>query len=623
MKKLLLSLPLALVGLALFSQGLENIYVERIPVRSTIAALNDDLQEDAVCYRLFVDMARNYSLSVVTGTQATGSDPTFELSIKTSTLFFNHNYGGTLGEATIPQLYGLDSSLIYDSFICMGGIANDRVGVPLHENSDGYQMVLPQETKSIGLNMDPLTYNKQSPHFYTNDGSWVALGGAKGPNPETNTVMIGQFTTNGLFEFELNIQLLHPINNSLVEYYVAKFDNNVRHEATRTLIQYTPLTGKFGANIQLPEITMESPTKDTIVEENTTITIIGNAVDPDGGTISKVELRQNNVKIDEKTTAPYNFSWTPNLGEYKLTLVAIDNDGAVRTTSPRFVQVTEAAAELPPNIELSTPQHNATFNAGDEIIITAIAIDLDGVVDSVEFFVGGVKIGADHTPDPFSISWTAEEGSWMITAKATDNDGLTMLTAMGVTIEVTNIQNQVPVVEITSPANLSSFSAGHVVNIFAETDDPDGTVIKVDFYINNSLEHTDDATPFTFNWTSVAGPAEIKAIATDDDGDTSEPSIIQLDITTGVNGTTQSGKCFIVYPVPATDKLIIESDREKLNKIDSFRVLDITGRDQMNQIRNESHQGTIQVDISSLSVGVYFISVTSGNESHTYRFIKQ
>ncbi len=615
-----------LIGLSLFGQGLENIYVERIPVRTSIAAQNDDLPEDAVCYRIFVNMARNYGLAVVTGTQATGPDPAFELSIKTSTRFFNHNYGGTSGETIIPQLIGIagDSSLIYDSFISMGGIANDRVAVPLYENSDGYQMVEPKETKSIGLNFDPLTHGKDDPHFYTNDGSWTALqsGGLQGPNPETNTVMIGQFTTTGLFEFELNLQLKDP-TNSFTEYYVAKSDLPVRDAPSFKVIQYTPLMGKLGADIQLPIITMESPTKDTIVEENTTLIIKGDAVDPDGGSITKVELRQNNIKIDEKATAPYHFSWTPSLGEYKLSLVAVNNVGAVQTTTHRFVQAKKASTKLPPDIELSTPQNNAIFNVGDEVTITAIATDLDGDVDSVEFFIGGVKIGTDQTPDPFSINWTAEEGTWVITAKATDNDGLTKLTAMGVTIEVTNIQNQAPVVEITSPANLSVFSAGQVVNIFAETEDPDGTVSKVDFYVNNSLEHTDNATPFTFNWTSIAGTTEIKAIATDDEGEPSEPSVIQIDITTGFSGIT-SGEGFKVYPVPATDRLIIEFAQKRNCEINSFRIQDITGRDQMDQIGNSNPQGSMLVlNISSLSEGLYFITISTGNEFHTYRFIKQ
>ena len=55
----------------------------------------------------------------------------------------------------------------------------------------------------------------------TRDGAWSALNGATGPDSTENKVLIGQFTTDGVFEFELNLQLRNELTLG-VEKYVAR-----------------------------------------------------------------------------------------------------------------------------------------------------------------------------------------------------------------------------------------------------------------------------------------------------------------------------------------------------------------------------------------------------------------
>src|SRR5204862_1080166 len=55
--------------------------------------------------------------------------------------------------------------------------------------------------------------------FITSNGSVAALGGATGPTA-SNRVLIGQFTTNGTFYFEFNIQIGTPTGG--VQNYVAR-----------------------------------------------------------------------------------------------------------------------------------------------------------------------------------------------------------------------------------------------------------------------------------------------------------------------------------------------------------------------------------------------------------------
>jgi chitinase len=69
------------------------------------------------------------------------------------------------------------------------------------------------------------------------------------------------------------------------------------------------------------------------------------------------------------------------------------------------------------------------------VAIIATASDADGTVSKVEFFNGATKLG-EATAAPYSYSWTnVANGTYAITAKATDNSG-NATTSASVTITV-------------------------------------------------------------------------------------------------------------------------------------------------------------------------------------------
>jgi hypothetical protein len=92
-------------------------------------------------------------------------------------------------------------------------------------------------------------------------------------------------------------------------------------------------------------------------------------------------------------------------------------------------------SNVPPTVSVTTPANNASFTAPATINITANAADTDGSVANVQFYNGGTLLGTD-TSSPYSFSWTGvAAGSYTITAKATDNGGLSA-TSSGVTVVV-------------------------------------------------------------------------------------------------------------------------------------------------------------------------------------------
>ncbi len=233
------------------AQGLENIFVEKYYIADDEDAHykgSAALPAKAVTYRVFVDMKPGYRLQSVYGA------PGHELVLGTSTYFFNHPiFGHYIPNLIMDRQLGI-TTLMLDSWISTGAGSQQKYAV-LKQDDDtietvlnGYEPpILQNENPFAGiplrlrdglqklhkpplvtqLGMDSLLavlYRNNTPangyEFITVNGAWACLGGASGYNPETNRVLIGQFTTNGKFYFEFNIQLGSPDGG--VEQYVAK-----------------------------------------------------------------------------------------------------------------------------------------------------------------------------------------------------------------------------------------------------------------------------------------------------------------------------------------------------------------------------------------------------------------
>lgn len=91
---------------------------------------------------------------------------------------------------------------------------------------------------------------------------------------------------------------------------------------------------------------------------------------------------------------------------------------------------------LPPSVSITSPANGTNYTSLDPITMEASASDADGSVTGVEFFVNGGSVGTDNTA-PYSVSWTPPgNGSYSLTAEATD-DGGASTTSSAVSISVT------------------------------------------------------------------------------------------------------------------------------------------------------------------------------------------
>ncbi|MCB0506935.1 MAG: hypothetical protein KDD21_01420 [Bacteroidetes bacterium] len=99
-------------------------------------------------------------------------------------------------------------------------------------------------------------------------------------------------------------------------------------------------------------------------------------------------------------------------------------------------------------------------------------------------------------------------------------------------IPTPNNGNKIPVCSIISPANNATFLTTDSIAVNIAASDSDGTIAKVEFYIDNVISSTKTDSPYTFliaKGTLTQGSHNIKAIATDNKGAT-KSSTINLNI---------------------------------------------------------------------------------------------
>ncbi len=216
-------------------EGLEGLIVEVYYIADSADVADTDggsLALGSVTYRVFVDMLPGYEL------QALFSMENQNLEIRTTTGFFNNtDRGESLGNS-IPSLRIGDNTVALDSWLSMGAATNSHFGVLKSEDNDGSIVgganndngLLVNVNEGMGIPLTtsdglllgqpellPATSEMNLTHFgsensigdYNTNGKVSVLyvpGGVQGPT-ESNTLLIGQFTTDGAFGLKLNMSI--------------------------------------------------------------------------------------------------------------------------------------------------------------------------------------------------------------------------------------------------------------------------------------------------------------------------------------------------------------------------------------------------------------------------------
>ncbi len=533
MNKLVLALGFVTFQFLGFAQnGLEKIIVEKYYIATAADSLGSvgTLPVGSTTYRVYADMLPGYRFQALYG------NADHALKINTSSSFFNNEDRGATTANAIAFAKLKTNTVALDSWFSVGASATGQFGVLKSEDNgaanlltlstllknnaaamgiplttqDGNQAGSPEAVTFVGIDPSGGIFDAtslQGNSFQTNDGAISALNGATGPTVE-NRVLIGQFTTNGVFTFELNIQIGTP-TPGVSEKYVASNPVNGEFSIPSLILS--------GNNPPVVEVT--SPSNNAKLKTGVATTITANATDSDG-TITNVEFFEDGKSIGVDNTAPYSIAYTPTDGNHTITALATDNKSAQTTSSGVNIL---ASNNIPPVITITAPKiaHLET------VTINATASDADGTVKEVAFYIDSVLVGTDVTA-PFSYAWTSVLGKHSVFAIATDDKGEKTKSNKEIIEVVTNV---LPEVAIISPTNNdNTITTGTNLLILANASDADGKVNKVEFFVDGKSVGIDTETPYSVNYVAVSGKHYITAVATDDQLATTTSTTINIEV---------------------------------------------------------------------------------------------
>ncbi|WP_181898388.1 carbohydrate-binding protein [Alteromonas aestuariivivens] len=119
--------------------------------------------------------------------------------------------------------------------------------------------------------------------------------------------------------------------------------------------------------------------------------------------------------------------------------------------------------------------------------------------------------------------------------------------------------NQPPEITLKSPASNAVIGRGGNLHITALASDPDGSVVRVDFYVNDQWVGSDDSNPYSASVTGLPeGSASVRLVATDNLGATSEVSTAAS--TPRVGELNVPGDLYFYNPAPYDSLLLYWRD---------------------------------------------------------------
>jgi large repetitive protein len=201
-------------------------------------------------------------------------------------------------------------------------------------------------------------------------------------------------------------------------------------------------------------ISLASPINDAVYSTPANVPL---AVTVSGGTLASVAYFDDTNLLDIVTDAPFAMT-ASNMVAGGHVLTAIATDAAGETATSESVSITITSTTPPgsgaPVVSMVAPRNGATFGSPARILLTANAADAGGRIVQVVFYSGTTRLGAgvpvraseeeedddddddddDHhsstTGTLYFLSWSrVPAGQYVVTARATDNLGVTTISA--------------------------------------------------------------------------------------------------------------------------------------------------------------------------------------------------
>ncbi len=281
-------------------------------------------------------------------------------------------------------------------------------------------------------------------------------------------------------------------------------------------IDARPAGGPPGLPVPSAQITVDSPAAGSEFLTGAPIAIRATAIDPVGA-ILRAEIFDGDTRIgisEIATFAPvpagqpvqhYHLWSGAPAGPHKISVRAKDAAGNGVASPTVLIQVSKPK---PASIQILAPKDLQTFSIGEDIAITAEAVDPVGLIDSVGFYANGELIGtAVHDPCPpcfdppcparpcvlpalgatlmHGITWRVlSEGKFAIEVRGTNLAGAVVVSPA---VRIAVAKPLRSSVTFNTPKGGEIFPNPGPVAMEVTTVDPDSEIRRVEFYGDEKL----------------------------------------------------------------------------------------------------------------------------------------
>ena len=229
----------------------------------------------------------------------------------------------------------------------------------------------------------------------------------------------------------------------------------------------------------------------------------------------------------------YAFKFTPQkLGLFELKAMVKDNFGTQRFSENEILIEVLANSAQAPDINFVSPLTETVITTSSTIRLEVNATDPDGTMESVQFYVNGLKHGTEILFDksyieynyPYGINWSPPEtGTYTIHAVAKDNDNNEVLSDY-VVVNVASGNDLIPQIDFEDLnqqylPNQTIFLSAQITDSSLGSNQRKGIIEEVIFYSNGHVVDRITEQPYFTRWTpSEIGLYEVYLTAKDNEG---------------------------------------------------------------------------------------------------------
>ncbi|WP_439489764.1 Ig-like domain-containing protein [Algoriphagus sp.] len=371
-----------------------------------------------------------------------------------------------------------------------------------------------------------------------------------------------------------------------------------------------------------------SPSENQVFAQGQSVVIKTNALDL-GTNISRVEFFSGNVLLGTTTSSPFEFTVrNAPAGSYAIKAKLIDQNGITSESGIIHVKVDRLALNQAPLIEITSPYQNQALAAGQDVIIKTSAWDLEDQIAWVEFYVGDTQIGS-VTSSPYELKVpNVPPGTYALKAKAFDQGGLSAESSR-IYVTVNSFSNyRTNSLTLIQPTTKQLFHSTDTIPVVIEGNPGDHAYDSLQVSVNGHFVGITETLELGFSASQLIAGENVLTVKSFKKGGQLDSASVLIDkIETmvdshSVNSDTQPYSYYI-GPNPTSDFLTVYLDKMYLYEDIEVQVLSVTGVI-LAEISTSTEAGSLTLDVSSYSQGVYFIRIQGKVFPYeTKRFIKK